>query len=90
MDSEDLRDFYIKTVPYMFSDDFRLRIVAEYNQLQYRIIRLNNHINGPFLREADEKILLVQHKAMNEYRDALWHRILDLGIDHTYRGELIL
>lgn len=90
MDNVDLKDFYIKTVPYMFSDDFRLRIVAEYNQLQYRIIKLNNAINGSFLREEDKKILITQHKAMTEYRDALWHWILDLGIDHAYRGELIL
>ena len=38
----------------------------------------------------DEKILKAQHKAMTEYRDALWHRIQDLGIDHAYRAELIL
>ena len=90
MDSVDLMDFYVKTVPYMFSENFELRIVAEYNQLQYRLIKLINYINASFLRDADEKILKAQHKAMTEYRDALWHRILDLGIDHAYRGELII
>lgn len=90
MNSVDLRDFYVKTVPYMFSDDFEQRIVAEYNQLQYRIIKLDHMMRGSFLRETDEKILKEQHKAMTEYRDALWSRILELGIDHAYRGELIL
>lgn len=89
MDNVELMDYYIKTIPYMFSDDYRLRIVAEYNQLQYRLIKLNHAIKGSFLRDADMETMMVQLRAMTMYRDALRKRILDIGIDHTYRGELI-
>lgn len=91
MDTRDIRDLYIKSVPYMFSCDYRQRMVAEYNQLQYRIIHLDNYINGRYERKDDNETMIMKEQllAMCEYRDALRLRILNSGINIAFRGEII-
>ena len=73
----------LETVPFMVSDDYRDRILAEFYQLEIRIDKLKRAIeySNNWIYGEDLSFMKIQLGDMLLYRKTLKERILHLGID---------
>ena len=76
----------LETVPFMVSEDYRDRILAEFYQLEIRINKLKRALEcaNNWAFGDDLSFMKIQLGDMIHYRDTLKERILHLGIDHNY------
>lgn len=76
----------LETIPFMLSDDWQKRLVAEYYQISIRIDSLESALDkNRYWDDNERKFMMRQLEYMNGYKTALYERILRYGIDHTYR-----
>lgn len=64
-------------------EEFKVRLIQEYGELNERIEKLSNFLKNPNGVELSEKMLAVmgrQQMAMEEYNRKLWERMEMLGI----------
>lgn len=76
----------LDTVPFMLSEDWQKRLVAEYYQISIRLDSLKNALDAHrYWDDTECKFLMRQLEYMEGYKKALYERILRYNIDHTYR-----
>ena len=67
------------TIGMMCSDDYKLRMKAEYLQLVIRMGSLENRLGEVEGASHEGQSLRTQRNAMKYYRDALANRMMDMG-----------
>lgn len=76
----------LDTVPFMLSEDWQKRLVAEYYQISIRLDSIKKELDTHrYWDDEGRKFLIRQLEYMEGYKTALYERILRYGIDHTYR-----
>lgn len=70
-----------ETVDGMLSDDWKVRLVAELEQLDIRIFHLEKHIQKLGEDSPEFSLLQVQFDSMKKYRDALMARATVFDIE---------
>ena len=71
-----------ETVDGMLSDDWKVRLVAELEQLDIRIFHLEKHIQKLGEDSPEISLLQVQLDSMKKYRDALMARATVFDIEY--------
>lgn len=63
-------------------EDFKVRLLEEYKELEKRFIKLNEFLSGEMkVSERQAELLHRQAYAMEKYLEALQLRLIDLGIE---------